>query len=90
MNFWGFTPEIFNTTLELFQEFALANKDNPKAEFFIPLVGDHLIRTQKADVKVIPTSSQWFGVTYKEDKPIVQESIDQLIKDGTYPDKLWN
>jgi NDP-sugar pyrophosphorylase family protein len=90
MNFWGFTPEIFNTTLELFQEFAVANKDNPKAEFFIPLVGDHLIRTQKADVKVIPTSSQWFGVTYKEDKPIVQESIDQLIKDGTYPDKLWN
>lgn len=90
MNFWGFTPEIFNTTLELFQEFAVANKDNPKSEFFIPLVGDHLIRSQKADVKVIPTSSQWFGVTYKEDKPIVQESIDQLIKDGTYPDKLWN
>jgi len=90
MNFWGFTPEIFNTTLELFQEFAVANKDNPKAEFFIPLVGDHLIRSQKADVKVIPTSSQWFGVTYKEDKPIVQESIDQLIKDGTYPETLWN
>jgi choline kinase len=90
MNFWGFTPEIFHTTIELFQEFALANKDNPKAEFFIPLVGDHLIRTQKAEVRVIPTSSQWFGVTYKEDKPIVQESIDQLVKDGTYPENLWS
>lgn len=89
MNFWGFTPEIFNVSLELFKEFAHANKDNPKAEFFIPLVGDHLIRTNKAVVKVIPTSSQWFGVTYKEDKPIVQESIDQLVKDGTYPENLW-
>ena len=90
MNFWGFTPEIFNVSLELFKEFAHANKDNPKAEFFIPLVGDHLIRTNKAEVKVIPTSSQWFGVTYKEDKPIVQESIDQLVKDGTYPENLWS
>jgi hypothetical protein len=54
------------------------------------LVGDHLIRTQKAEVRVIPTSSQWFGVTYKEDKPIVQESIDQLVKDGTYPENLWS
>lgn len=90
MNFWGFTPDIFNISQELFKEFAHAHKDNPKAEFFIPLVGDHLIRAKKADVKVIPTSSQWFGVTYKEDKPIVQESIDQLIKDGTYPDNLWN
>jgi NDP-sugar pyrophosphorylase family protein len=89
MNFWGFTPDIFNVSQELFKEFAHANKDNPKAEFFIPLVGDHLIRSKKADVKVIPTSSQWFGVTYKEDKPIVQESIDQLIKDGTYPENLW-
>jgi NDP-sugar pyrophosphorylase family protein len=90
MNFWGFTPEIFNVSLELFKEFAHANKDNPKAEFFIPLVGDHLIRTNKAEVRVIPTSSQWFGVTYKEDKPIVQESIDQLVKDGTYPENLWS
>ncbi|GGC62066.1 nucleotidyltransferase [Pedobacter quisquiliarum] len=90
MNFWGFTPDIFNISQELFKEFAHAHKDSPKAEFFIPLVGDHLIRAKKADVKVIPTSSQWFGVTYKEDKPIVQESIDQLIKDGTYPDNLWN
>jgi hypothetical protein len=90
MNFWGFTPEVFIPTVELFQEFALANKDNPKSEFFIPLVADALIRSQKADFKVIPTDSRWFGVTYKEDKPFVQENIDQLVKDGVYPENLWN
>lgn len=90
MNFWGFTPEIFHTTLELFKEFAENNKENPKSEFFIPLVAEYLVKSEKADFKVVPTSSQWFGVTYKEDKPIVQASIDQLIKDGTYPENLWN
>ena len=90
MNFWGFTPEIFHTTLELFKEFAENNKENPKSEFFIPLVAEYLVKSEKADFKVVPTSSQWFGVTYKEDKPIVQASIDQLIKDGTYPQNLWN
>ncbi|RZL03963.1 MAG: nucleotidyltransferase, partial [Pedobacter sp.] len=90
MNFWGFTPEVFKLSEEMFREFAIANKANPKAEFFIPLVAEHLVSTQIADLKVIPTDSQWFGVTYKEDKPIVQASIDQLIKDGTYPETLWD
>ncbi|RZM28937.1 MAG: nucleotidyltransferase [Pedobacter sp.] len=90
MNFWGFTPEIFKTTLDLFKDFAEDNKENPKSEFFIPLVAEYLVKSQKADFKVVPTDSQWFGVTYKEDKPIVQASIDQLIKDGTYPENLWN
>ena len=90
MNFWGFTPEVFKTTLDLFKDFAEDNKENPKSEFFIPLVAEHLVKSQKADFKVVPTSSQWFGVTYKEDKPIVQASIDQLIKDGLYPENLWN
>jgi choline kinase len=90
MNFWGFTPEVFKTTEDLFRTFALENKDNPKSEFFIPLVAEHLIKSQVADFKVIPTDNKWFGVTYKEDKPIVQASIDQLIKDGVYPENLWN
>jgi len=90
MNFWGFTPEVFKTTLDLFKDFAEDNKENPKSEFFIPLVAEYLVKSQKADFKVVPTSSQWFGVTYKEDKPIVQASIDQLIKDGLYPENLWN
>lgn len=90
MNFWGFTPEVFKTTEELFREFAANNQDNPKAEFFIPLVAEHLVKSQAADFKVIPTDNKWFGVTYKEDKPIVQASIDGLIKDGVYPENLWN
>ena len=90
MNFWGFTPAVFKVTEDLFREFALANKDKPKAEFFIPLIGENLVKSNTATFKVVPTSNQWFGVTYKEDKPFVQASIDQLIKDGAYPENLWS
>lgn len=89
MNFWGFTPSVFNITEELFRTFALENKANPKAEFFIPLVAETLIKTKKANFRVIPTSSKWFGVTYKEDKPVVQNSIDKLIQEEVYPENLW-
>lgn len=90
MNFWGFTPAVFKITEELFVEFAKANKDKPKAEFFIPLIGENLVKSNTATFKVVPTSNKWFGVTYKEDKPFVQDSIDQLVKNGTYPTKLWS
>jgi NDP-sugar pyrophosphorylase family protein len=66
MNFWGFTPAVFKITEDLFKEFALANKSNPKAEFFIPLIGENLVKNNTATFKVVPTSNQWFGVTYKE------------------------
>lgn len=89
MNFWGFTPKIFELSSSMFKEFALANKENPKAEFFIPLVADELIKAGKAAFKVIPTQNKWFGVTYIEDKPIVQESIDKLVASGDYPKNLW-
>jgi len=90
MNFWGFTPTVFKITEDLFKTFAIENKDKPKAEFFIPLIGEHLVNTEIASFKVVPTDNQWFGVTYKEDKPLVQASIDELIKKGNYPEKLWN
>lgn len=90
MNFWGFTPAVFEQSLPMFKRFAEANKNNPKAEFFIPLVADELIKSGTAVFKVIPTASKWFGVTYKEDKPIVQKSIAALIEDGTYPANLWS
>ncbi len=89
MNFWGFTPQVFADSKQMFVDFALANKENPKAEFFIPLVAEKLVAQGKASFKVIPTQSKWFGVTYKEDKPIVQESIDQLVNAGVYPSMLW-
>ncbi len=90
MNFWGFSPEIFGVTEQLFQEFLKESKDNPKSEFFIPIVADKYTKTGMGVIKVIPTASQWFGVTYKEDAPSVQHSIDQLVSSGQYPDNLWN
>ncbi len=88
MNFWGFTPKVFELSANMFKEFALANAENPKSEFFIPLVAEKLIEEGLASFKVIPTQNQWFGVTYIEDKPIVQASIDKLVKSGEYPESL--
>jgi choline kinase len=90
MNFWGFTPAVFKQSEEMFKRFVDANETNPKAEFFIPLVADELIKSGVAKFKVIPTGNKWFGVTYKEDKPIVQASISELVENGTYPTNLWS
>lgn len=89
MNFWGFTPKIFEVALAMFPQFVEDNGDNPKAEFFIPSVPDYMVRNGMANFRVIPTSSKWFGVTYPEDKPIVQESISALVASGAYPEKLF-
>lgn len=89
MNFWGFTPKVFKVCLDLFPAFVEENADNPKAEFFIPSIPDYMVKNGMADFKVIPTSSKWFGVTYPEDKPIVQESISSLVAQGAYPEKLF-
>jgi len=89
MNFWGFTPKIFDIALQLFPEFVEKNAENLKSEFFIPTIPDYMVKNGLADFKVIPTSSKWFGVTYAEDKPIVQESISKLVEDKVYPEKLF-
>lgn len=89
MNFWGFTPRIFAIAKQMFPDFVKQNANNPKSEFFIPSVPDYMVKNGMADFKVIPTSSKWFGVTYKEDKPIVKESISKLVEEGAYPAKLF-
>jgi hypothetical protein len=89
MNFWCFQPSVFESTKELFKAFPKENKDNIKAEFFIPIIADHFINEEGGSIKVIPTSSQWFGVTYKEDAPGVKASLDKLIEAGEYPGSLW-
>lgn len=89
MNFWGFTPKVFEVALEMFPKFVEESGDNPKAEFFIPSVPDYMVRNGITQFSVIPTSSKWFGVTYPEDKPIVQQNISELIASGTYPEKLF-
>jgi hypothetical protein len=89
MNFWGFKLGIFETAFEMFQEYAKKNFMVPKAEFFIPLVASNVIEKGIGNCKVFDTSSDWFGVTYPEDKPDVQASISKLIANGSYPEKLW-
>jgi UTP-glucose-1-phosphate uridylyltransferase len=89
MNFWGFDPNVFEYIQKLFIRFLQENGGNPKAEFFIPIIGDAFIADGKGEIKVIPTSAQWFGVTYKEDAPHVKEEIHKLIAEGTYPEQLF-
>jgi len=92
MNFWCFSPSIFPYSEKLFNEFLneKGNLTNIKSEFFIPIVGDKFINVNKGTIKVIPTSAQWFGVTYKEDAPEVKANLEQLVAAGEYPAKLWN
>src|SRR6202008_2164044 len=79
MNFWGFAPNIFDVTKKEFDRFLDAQIDDPKSEFFIPIVADEFIRQGLGRMSMIPTSAQWFGVTYKEDAPSVQKKIDDLV-----------
>lgn len=89
MNFWAFAPNVFELLEESFHKFLDANITNPKAEFFIPVLGDDLIKSGKGVIKVIPTNGQWFGVTYKEDAPFVLADINKLIQSGEYVNSLW-
>ena len=90
MNFWCFDVSVFPFIERLFKDFLKKNINDPKGEFFIPLIGDSFIKDEGGAIKVIPTSAQWFGVTYKEDAPGVKESLNELIKKGDYPERLWN
>jgi UTP-glucose-1-phosphate uridylyltransferase len=89
MNFWCFDDSVFYLTKKMFAEFLKKHGHEEKSEFFIPLVADTFIKEELGAIKVIPTSSLWFGVTYKEDAPGVQASIDALIQSGQYPPSLW-
>jgi NDP-sugar pyrophosphorylase family protein len=89
MNFWGFHPSVFPLIEKFFIQFLKENGKNPKAEFFIPLIGNHMIKEGLGKVKIIAGGDVWFGVTYKEDKEEVAGKIRDLIKAGEYPEKLW-
>jgi len=89
MNFWAFDPSVFGYTEKMFREFLREQGANPKAEFFIPIIGDKFIKNDGGKIKVITTGAKWFGVTYKEDAPEVQASLNALIDKGEYPKSLW-
>lgn len=86
MNFWGFTPAVFNEIEKQFIEFYPLNKDNLKSEFYIPKVVDKMIKDKTAQVKVLKTDAKWFGVTYKEDTPMVNAALAAFDKEGKYLD----
>lgn len=89
MNFWGFHPSIFPATERMFHNFLKENSSNIKAEFFIPLIANELVKSGEGKIKVISGGSTWFGVTYKEDKEAVSQKIKDLVNSGEYPAKLW-
>lgn len=90
MNLFGFTPDYFDHSEAFFREFLTANSENLRAEYYIAYMVTHLIQTNQASMKVIPTNSPWFGVTYKEDRALTAASIAELIENGIYPADLWN
>jgi len=90
MNIWGFTPSLFGELERRFPQFLQDNVQNLlKAEFFLPNIVGDLVQEKKARVKVLNSDAQWFGVTYKEDRPRVEQAIRMLLKRGVYPERLW-
>ncbi len=89
MNFWGFTPRFFEQLDRDFRKFIVENANQLKAEFFIPLVVNNLIKSNEASIKVLKSTAQWFGVTYREDKPVTIQKVKELVEKGIYPENLW-
>jgi NDP-sugar pyrophosphorylase family protein len=90
MNFFCFTPDFVNWSEDEYYKFRDANATELKAEFLIPEVADILIKSGEGVVKMIPTEAVWFGVTFKEDAPVVKAQLQKLIDAGTYPENLWS
>ena len=90
MNMWGFTPDFLDELESGFRTFLSEQKEGDiKSEYLLPTIVDQLIKSGRANVSVLETTDKWFGVTYKEDKPVVVESIKKLIAEGKYPEKLY-
>lgn len=91
MNMWGFTPDLFNELETGFTTFLSEIKEGDiKSEYLLPSVVDSLIKAGRANVSILETRDKWFGVTYKEDKPLVVQSVNKLISEGKYPAKLYS
>lgn len=91
MNLWGFTPSFVEEAQRRFAAFLDRTKvENPlKGEYFLPSVVSELIEEKLGRVKVLRSQDKWYGVTYKEDKPVVVDAIQKMTRAGVYPDRLW-
>ncbi len=89
MNFFCFDKSFIDLCVAEFDEFLSKNIDDIKSEFLMPKVADLFIKKGMGVIEVVPTDAVWFGVTYKEDAPLVKEKVMELVKNGEYPDNLW-
>ena len=89
MNMWGFTPDYFQHSTELFRHFLGQLETNPKFEYYIPLVVNHLVANGTSTVEVLDTPDDWFGVTYASDRPGVVAKLAALAEEGVYPQPLF-
>lgn len=90
MNCWGFSAGILDEIKAMFPRFLDKNAGNDKAEFYLPSAVDELLRDGKCRVKVLRTGAKWFGVTYREDKPVMTDAIKRMSQEGVYPSPLWD
>jgi NDP-sugar pyrophosphorylase family protein len=89
MNMWGFTPPIFPALREAFARFMAERGGELKSEFYLPAAVDAMVHAGEATVRVLPSTDQWFGITYREDKPHVTASVRNLVAEGVYRSPLW-
>ena len=89
MNMWGFTPDYFSLSEEVFDRFLSENINELKKEFYIPYAVDVMMKEDGYKCEVLSTDSHWFGVTYKEDRPGVVAKFKELVDKGIYPTPLW-
>ena len=89
LNFWGFTPALFDQLEEGLVRFLAERGNEARAEYFLPELVSERIQASDARVTILPTSEKWFGVTYREDKPVLQQAVKDMIRRGLYPEKLW-
>ncbi len=92
MNMWGFTASFLQEIKNGFAAFLEEGlKSNPlKCEYFLPTVVSNLLAADRATVKVLTSQDKWYGVTYKEDKPVVMAAIQAMKDNGVYPEKMWS
>jgi NDP-sugar pyrophosphorylase family protein len=90
MNMWGFTPSLFEALEAGFVEFLKQRGSDPKSEYFLPELVGNMVDAGRARVNVLPTDERWFGITYKEDKPFVEQAVHDLVDQGVYPRSLWD
>jgi UTP-glucose-1-phosphate uridylyltransferase len=89
MNFWGMKPTVFDLLKDGFSQFLREKGNELKSEYFIPLLINANVQNGKISTKVLSCNSPWFGITYREDKPLAQQLIRNLIDRKVYPDHLW-